>query len=125
METSHLAYLRRKLTHIANLLAFDKMLTKHWERDGDGELSPELEEYYRRIQPVILHLAVAYRGKEDVQAAYFAWFLAKHRMNQRMELDAEIFVDRIAQLIRFVMLLQWTSCFAAKLVNPRSLCLPF
>lgn len=99
LESGHLPYLRRKLCRIANLTAFDKMMERRWNPDEGGELSPEVSEYYRRIQPVILHLAVVYRGREDIQAAYFAWFLARHRMNRRMELDAvqDILVDYMNQ----------------------------
>lgn len=99
VEQKHLTYLRRKLSRVNHLIAFDKMMTERREIDEDGEPNAELGEYYRSIQPVILHLAVVYRNRESVQAAYFAWFLAKHKMNQRMELDAvqDILVDYMNQ----------------------------
>jgi len=84
----HLTWLRRRLSRVGNLTAFDQMMTERRERSGTGEAAPEMREYYRRIQPVILHLAVLYRDREDIQAAYFAWFLAKHRLGRHMELDA-------------------------------------
>jgi len=91
VEERHLKWLRRKLSRAANLTAFDRMMAGRRELDGE----PELREYYRCIQPVLLHLAVIYREREDLQAAYFAWFLAKHKWNRHMELDAvqDILVD--------------------------------
>jgi len=95
VEYRHLTWLRRKLSRVADLIAFDKMMTERREPDGGGELSPEMREYCRCIQPVILHLAVIYRDREDIQAAYFAWFLARHRVDWPVELDAvqDILVD--------------------------------
>jgi len=97
VEDRHLTWLRRKLSRPASLMAFDRMMTGR--RGPDGALSAELSEYYRRIQPVVLHLAVIYRGREDIQAAYFAWFLARHKLNRHMELDAvqDILVDYMDQ----------------------------
>lgn len=99
LERKHLTYLRRRLSRVNHLIAFDRMMTERREVGEDGEPNAELGEYYRSIQPVILHLAVVYRNRESIQAAYFAWFLAKHRMNRRMELDAvqEILVDYMNQ----------------------------
>lgn len=95
LERGHLAYLRRKLSRVANLIAFDRVMAAR----GGPEECRELREYYRSIQPVMLHLAVVYRGREDIQAAYFAWFLARHQMNRHMELDAvqDILVDYMNQ----------------------------
>ena len=97
VEHRHLLYLERKLSRAANLTAFDRMLSRR--RQSDGENAPELMEYEQSIRPVILHLAVVYRGKEDLQAAYFAWFLAKHQMNRHMEMNAvqDILVDYMNQ----------------------------
>lgn len=99
VSQKHLRYLQRKLSRVNHLMAFDKMMTERQEIGEDGEPTAELSEYYRSIQPVILHLAVVYRSRESIQAAYFAWFLAKHKMNRRMELDAvqEILVDYMHQ----------------------------
>jgi len=97
VEDRHLVWLRRKLSRVSNLMAFDQMMTERWKRDG--ALSPEAQAYYRSIRPVILRLAVTYRGREDIQAAYFAWFLAKHRLSRRVEPDAvqDILVDYMNQ----------------------------
>ncbi len=97
VERRHLLYLERKLSRVANLTAFERMMTQR--READGEAASELLEYERQIQPVILHLAVVYRRKEDIQAAYFAWFLARHQTNRHMELDGvqDILVDYMNQ----------------------------
>ncbi len=97
VESRHLTWLRRKLSRVANLAAFDEMMAGC--REPGGDFTPEMREYYRCIQPVILHLAVIYREREDIQAAYFAWFLAKHKLNRHMELDAvqDILVDYMNQ----------------------------
>lgn len=95
VERRHLIWLRRKLSRIADLIAFDRMMTERRGPDGGGELSAEMREYYRCIQPAILHLAAIYRDREDMQAAYFAWFLSRHKMDRHRELDAvqDILVD--------------------------------
>ena len=67
VEQKHLTYLRRKLSRVNHLIAFDKMMTERREIDEDGEPNAELGEYYRSIQPVILHLAVVYRNRDAVQ----------------------------------------------------------
>lgn len=94
-EGRHLAYLRRKLSRVGNLMAFDQMMAEL--REGDPP--PELLEYDRYIQPVILHLAMVYRSREDVQAAYFAWFLARNRKGRSTEPDSvqEILIDYMNQ----------------------------
>lgn len=98
LEAGHLSYLRRKLSRIGNLIVFDKLIARRREAQG-GALSPELTAYYRAIQPVILYLAVVYRDREDVQAAYYAWFLARHKLNRHMELDTvqDILVEYMDQ----------------------------
>ncbi len=98
VEYRHLSYLRRTLSRINNLIVFDRMMAQQ-RGEESGEFSPELKEYYRVIQPVILYLAMVYREREDMQAAYFAWFLAKHKLNRHMELDSvqEILVEYMNQ----------------------------
>ena len=91
LEKSHMARLQRKLSRVGNLIAFDRTMERQLK---DGE-DPAVEQYLRQFQPVILHLGLVYRRRESLQAAYFAYFLAKHKLKRRMPMDAmqEIMVD--------------------------------
>ena len=83
VEEKHLRYLERKLSHVSTLLAFDRVMTDLIRTESDAAVGG----YLRQIQPVILHLALVYRKRESVQAAYFAYFLAKHKLKKRMQMD--------------------------------------
>lgn len=83
VENRHLSYLRRRLTHVGNLIAFDKLLTERLE----GKDNAAAAEYLRQIQPLILYLAVVYRERSDMQAAFYCYFLSKHREKRHMAVD--------------------------------------
>lgn len=86
LERGHLTYLRRKLSRVDHLAAFDRMVMERLE--GAAEDREAARAYQREIQPVILHLALFYRDREDIQAAYFAYFLSRHRPQRHQAMDA-------------------------------------
>lgn len=73
LDPDVLRRLRRRLSHVDNLVAFERALSS-LEPD-----CPALVEYRRQIQPVFLELAEVYRRREDMQAAYFAYFLSQQK----------------------------------------------
>ena len=82
-DSRHMRHLRHRLSHVNNLRAFDRTLDRRLA-DGGGET---VSAYLAYIQPVILHLAMVYRKRENLQAAYFAYFLNRHRLNKFMQMD--------------------------------------
>lgn len=76
IDPEHITYLQRKLSYVGNLLAFDHMMEEQLMQEDD----PVVREYYRQIEPVILHLATVYQKRENVQAAYYAYFLSKCKL---------------------------------------------
>lgn len=81
LQVSHLTWMRRRLSHINELLAFDRLLE---------ELDPETEvyeAYIRQLQPVFLYLATVYLRRENTKAAYYCYFLTKYKFRRHMEMD--------------------------------------
>ena len=80
-QASHLAWMRRHLSHVNYLLAFDGLLD---EMDSQAEA---YQRYMKQLQPVFLYLATVYWKRESTQAAYFCYFLSRHKLRRHMELD--------------------------------------
>ena len=83
MDSRYMRRLRHRLSHVNHLRVFDQTLERCLA-DGDGET---VTVYLAQLQPVILHLAMVYRKRENLQAAYFAYFLSRHRLNKYMQMD--------------------------------------
>lgn len=81
VQASHLAWMRRHLSRVNYLLAFDHLL------DELDSQSPAYQSYMRQMQPVLLYLATVYWKRESTQAAYFCYFLARHKFRRHLELD--------------------------------------
>ena len=81
LQVRHLTWMRRRLSHIHDLLAFDSLME---ELEGAGAAG---EAYIRQLQPVFLYLATVYLKRESTQAAYYCYFLSKHRLRRHMEMD--------------------------------------
>ena len=81
IQVSHLTWMRRRLSHINELLAFDQLME---ELDREDAV---YEAYIRQLQPVFLQLAMVYWKRESTQAAYYCYFLAKHKVRRHMEMD--------------------------------------
>ncbi len=91
INQKHFTYLERKLVHVYNLIAFDKVIRKQYENG----VSPELDEYIHAVRPVMLHLAVDYRKRDSLEAAYFLYFIGRYAKQNRMPMDSlqDIIVD--------------------------------
>ena len=81
VQASHLAWMRRYLSRINYLLAFDGLM------DELDSQAAAYQSYMRQLQPVFLYLATVYWKRESTQAAYFCYFLARHKLRRHMELD--------------------------------------
>ena len=81
LDGRHLAWMRRRLSRVNGLLAFDRLLD---DLDDGTALS---QAYIRQLQPVFLYLATVYSKREDTQAAYFCHFLARHQLQRHMQMD--------------------------------------
>ena len=81
IQVSHLTWMRRRLSRINGLLAFDQLMEKLDEQDA------ACQSYIRQLQPVFLYLATVYLKRENTQAAYYCYFLAKHRLRRHMDTD--------------------------------------
>lgn len=84
MDEKHFSYLQRKLSHINNLLAFDQAMEKELEEES----GISLQRYWEKMEPVILHLAIVYQKRDNLQAAYFAYFLSRYKKRTRMVIDS-------------------------------------
>lgn len=84
VEPGHLALLQRKLSHVKNLIAFDRILGAR-----NGEIREPWEaEYVRCFQPVLLSLAMAYEKQNAVNAAYFSYFLSRYMEEKHMPIHS-------------------------------------
>ena len=80
VQVSHLTWMRRYLSRVSYLLAFDRLL-----EEADPE-DPAYQSYLRQLQPVLLYLATVYLRREATQAAYYCHFLARHQLQRHMEM---------------------------------------
>jgi len=74
VESGHLRCLWRRLSNVNQLIAYERVMS-------DCESQKEtfiIEKYYKELKPVFLHLTLAYGKREDMEAAYFAYFLSRH-----------------------------------------------
>lgn len=75
-DEKHYKDLGKLLKKLPYLLAFDRML-----ENGDITIrNTEFSEYLNNLQPVLVDVAKTYMKREEIQAAYYAHFLTKHRM---------------------------------------------
>lgn len=91
LDDNHIEFLRRKLVHVGNLRAFDQFL----EQFLTNKNSEAIQGYLKQIRPLLLYLATAYQKKENLQAAYFAYFLNRHQLERYIQMDSfqEILLD--------------------------------
>lgn len=85
LSAGHIHYLTRRLAHINYLIAFDRILGEYLDQNKEDSA---VVRYQTLLQTVILQLAMIYRDRENMQAAYFAYFLSRHKMDRYMSLDA-------------------------------------
>lgn len=72
-EAEHLRFLERKLARVNQLIAFERAFSAYAAEE------PAMEAYHQQLQSVILHLARIYQNRENMQAAYFAYFVSRYR----------------------------------------------
>lgn len=92
VQKEHLDELRHKMKKVSHLIVFDNVLKE------ELELSPEVTELYlHEIQSVILYLALIYKEKDDMQAAYFTYFLSCYGIHKRLPIDSlqELLLDYV------------------------------
>ncbi len=81
VQARHLAWMRRRLSHVNYLLAFDQLMDELDRQDRTYQI------YIGQLQPVFLYLATVYWKRENMQAAYYCHFLARHKLRRHMEMD--------------------------------------
>lgn len=81
VQAGHLRWMRRRLSRVSYLVAFDRLLD---ELEGQDAAYPA---YIQQLQPVSLYLSLVYWKRENTQAAYYCHFLAKHKLRRYMEMD--------------------------------------
>lgn len=91
----HLEELQHKLVRVKNLIAFERVLKPLVEREEDRMG----QEYLEQIQPMLLYLAVVYRRRENMQAAYFSYFLSHYLTRRQMQMDSvqELLLDYVSK----------------------------
>lgn len=83
LKKNHTRWLGRKLSHTYNLMAFDQMLDQLLWDQRQGVI----RQYLLEIRGVILGLAITYSHRESLQAAYFAYFLYRHKIAKFMPIE--------------------------------------
>lgn len=93
VDPRHFAYLRRSLRRVRNLAAFDQVLRKNLRPDPP----PWEEAYLNQLQPVILYLALVYRKRDTVSAAYFPYVLSRYMAPKHMAIHSiqELLLDYV------------------------------
>ena len=71
----HCKYLSQKLKKINNLMAFDKTLEELFAQDPE-----KIKEYIRQLSSVFTYLTLEYKKKNEIQAAYFPYFIHKYKV---------------------------------------------
>ena len=81
VQAGHLRWMRRRLSRVSYLVAFDRLLD---ELEGQDAAYPA---YIQQLQPVSLYLSLVYRKRENTQAPNYCHFLAKHKLRRYKEMD--------------------------------------
>lgn len=74
-DDEHKKYLCRKLKHIGNMTAFDKMLESVYINEPDAVM-----QYLSELDSVFIALCGHYSGKDRIEAAYFPYIIKKYRL---------------------------------------------
>ena len=84
IQKAHLNFIYKKLRHVNNLVTFDKILNRELEENTEqiGRA------YLDAIRPVFLRLSVDYLKKDNAEAAYFTYFIAKHMSDREHSVDS-------------------------------------
>ena len=89
----HCKYLSKKLKKIKNLMAFDKTLEELFARNPE-----QIKDYIRQLSSVFTYLALEYRKKSEIQAAYFPYIIHTYKVFQGQPIS--IVMDTMLELVR-------------------------
>lgn len=89
VELQHKKKLKHKLLRVSNMVALDKALETKAQADGDSEIYS----YLRELQDMILELAQVYVKRDNLQSAFFAYFISRHTVWE------EEYVKRLEELM--------------------------
>ena len=89
----HCKFLSKKLKNINNLMAFDKTLEELFAQTPE-----QAREYLRQLSSVFIYLTLAYKKKNEIQAAYFPYIIQKYKVFQDHPIG--IVTDTLLQLVR-------------------------
>ena len=73
IEKRYLSRLRYRLSRVKNLMAFDRVMDQIDDEGDEAE-----REYWESIQDILLRLAQTYHRRDNLQAAYFAYFICRY-----------------------------------------------
>lgn len=93
LQPQHLDYLSKKLVKSKNLMAFDVSLDRLFRENKEAA-----DNYLYEISSVFAYLAIKYCDRENVQSAYFAYFLAKYRICRYSNRD--MFMDILMDYLK-------------------------
>jgi hypothetical protein len=88
----HCKYLSRKLKKINNLMAFDRTLEELFDQEPD-----QTREYLKKLLPVFTFLALEYRKKSEIQAAYFPYIIHRYQVFQGQPIS--LVMDTMLELV--------------------------
>ena len=89
----HRRYLSKKLKNINQLMAFDKALEEIFAQSPN-----ETREYLRQLSPVFTYLTMAYRKKNELQAAYYPYLINKYKVFQHKPIG--LVMDLLLELVQ-------------------------
>ena len=75
LDDKHRLMLLKKLTHVRELMAFDKSLEILYE-----EYPEQVQDYLRKLEYVFVALANRYSRKNEIQMTYFPYIIARYRL---------------------------------------------
>ena len=89
----HCKYLSRNLKKINNLMAFDKTLDAFFAQNPE-----QVKDYIKQLSPVFTYLALEYKKKSAIQAAYFPYIIYKYKVFHGQPIS--IVMDTMLELVR-------------------------
>lgn len=93
VDAQHCAMLRKKLTKVNHLMAFDETLEGMYQTRPDA-----VKQYLRGISSVFVFLTLEYRKKNTLKVAYFPYIIKKYQVFRGY--DISIVADMMVELVR-------------------------
>lgn len=92
ISENHQTMLKKKLTRINYLMAFDEVLEEQYRKTPES-----VQDYIRSIFPVFVYLTLEYRKKSKLKSAYFPYIIKKYGI-YRLE-DVEVVSRMMIDLV--------------------------